>query len=438
MRFTDFFNPHNRIQDTARRNQELEDFHFPIDLQYQELQHTYNRSALAQAVVDRFADGVFQSNPEIIDGDNEDDVHDQTLFETSLKTIIAETSLWNILKMAYAKNRIGNYSTLYLVFDDGLDPSLPVRRGAKLVKIQAFNQIQLKPYALNNQIGDVRRGEVEMFIFDDKPDENFDPSSNVNVSREAQHVHCSRVIVIAEGADSGDYKGVSAIARAYNGIKTYDRIIGSSGRGFLNASRGALRLSSPSGTEFDPQKLAKAMGCELDELQDALEAQIADFNAGYDKMLLTGNLQVEEFNFNLPDPEQFAQVALNSVAASCGCPSELLIGSQLSQKSGDGNISTFNKTLMSIRMNCINSVISVLVQRLIDNGTIPSPSSGTFRVWWDDLMASSDTDKMDLASKMAAINKSSVDAGQEPPFSPDEIRALCGFEPVDDIDLGQD
>lgn len=416
---------------------EMDDFQFIKNLTYKDLQDCYDRSALGQAVVDRFSEGVFQTNPQIIDGDNEDDVHDLTQFEEAFNTLEHETGLWSTLKTAYSKNRIGNFSTLYLVFDDGIDPSLPVKKGSNLVKIQTFNQIELKPYKLVDDKSSPRYGEVEQYIFNDQSEGLFD-NSIIEAVKNSQEVHYSRVVLIAEGADPSDYNGTSAIARAYNGIKTYDRILGASGRGFLNAARGAVKVSSPVGTEFDPNKLARAMGVETDELRDALEQQFEDFHTGFDKMLLTGNLQVEEFNFNLPNPEEFAQIALNSVAASCSCPAEMLIGSQLSQKSSDGNTNNFNKVLMSIRVNFINTVINDIISRLIEVGSIPEPSSGQFRIYWDDLMASSDDDKMNLATKMAAINKQMVDAGQEAPFTADEIRDMTGFDPINDIDLSQD
>lgn len=88
---------------------------------------------------------------------------------------------------------------------------------------------------------------------------------------------------------------------------------------------------------------------------------------------------------------------------------------------------------MSRQKNAINPFIEEFIRRLMQCGAVPPMQN--FCVEWDDLLAASDSQKLDNAAKMAAINESAFKAGDVATFDSNEIRTAGGYAPRSDADV---
>jgi hypothetical protein len=61
--------------------------------------------------------------------------------------------------------------------------------------------------------------------------------------------------------------------------------------------------------------------------------------------------------------------------------------------------------------------------------------AGEFEVEWPDLAAASESDQLDNAAKMAAINKACIEGAQPPAFDGNEIRRVAGFDEREEDEL---
>lgn len=413
-----------RMQKTRvnRQDIEREDFGFPDTLDFDDFFKLHQRSPLAYAVVHRHADTTFTTNPTVVENL---DQHDQTPFEREFEELAERVDLWSKIHAADWRNRVGRYSALYMVFNDG-GCATEITKGAELIRLQPLFEAQLTPLSYCDDITDVRYGQPETYMFNPRntqPD-NEGPTSIFTI-------HHSRVIILAEGSDDDSINGTSALENCYNDIITYDRINGASGRGYWNAARGAITI-----TENNPDEggLMESLGAESPEdIPDKLESTVKDFFAGFDKALALGNLTATPIQFTLPDPTGFAQSALNSVAASCSCPGPILIGQQLSQRSSDGNENSWLDTIEARRNRFTNPVVRVFVNRMLDYKIIiNAPAGGRFDIKWDKLTEDSLGEKLDLATKMSTVNSNAAKVSMTVPFSTSEIREVVGFESIGD------
>ena len=414
--FEDFKNKNRRSEI------EYEDFGFPAELNFYDFFRLYKRSGMAHAVVHRHPDTVFTTNPRILENDQQ---HEQTPFELEFEQLADDINLWSKMHAADCRNRVGAYSALYLVFSDG-GTDTEVTKGSKLLRMQPLFQNQIEPSSYCDNINDIRFGQPDIYKFIPKTDKKSSaPTATFNI-------HHTRVIILAEGADDDSINGVSALENCYNDIISYDRINGACGRGYWNASRGALTITDGDGE--DAGSLMDALGAETpEEISEKLESVVRDFNSGQDKALALGNLKVQPLQFTLPDPSGFSSTVLNSIAASCSCPGPILIGQQLSQRSSDGNENSWLDTCESRRLRFNNPVIRDFVSRLLKYECFENkPANGDFVIVWDKLAEDTLTEKLELSLKMSNVNVNNIRGGGVSPFSAQEIREVAGY--TDEID----
>ncbi|MOA46725.1 hypothetical protein D3C78_1692740 [compost metagenome] len=78
-------------------------------------------------------------------------------------------------------------------------------------------------------------------------------------------------------------------------------------------------------------------------------------------------------------------------------------------------------------MKRLSSDIHKFVTHLILKRLIDAPPGGDFTVMWDDLSESTQTEKLDNATKMADINAKMLASGA-PVFTVEEIREAAGYD----------
>jgi hypothetical protein len=80
------------------------------------------------------------------------------------------------------------------------------------------------------------------------------------------------------------------------------------------------------------QDVADGMGVEKSGLVDAINAQIDDFNKGFDKGLLLGGMTATPMQINLPQPKEFFDIPKAVIAAAMKMPQKILIGNEIQTK----------------------------------------------------------------------------------------------------------
>lgn len=179
--------------------------------------------------------------------------------------------------------------------------------------------------------------------------------------------------------------------------------------------------------------MAKAMGVSVEDLADKMNEQVADYNAGFDQMLMIMGMQAKQISVNLPSPEHFYAVALQDFAASMNIPVKILVGMQTGERASQEDADEWAQTNMSRRSNQTIPNIKLLIDRLERVGILDEKD---WFIDWADLTEASMSEKVDRADKMADVNQKT---GQnEWVFTPEEIRAAVGYEPLSDADKARD
>ena len=239
-------------------------------------------------------------------------------------------------------------------------------------------------------------------------------------------IHPDRVLIWSE---DGTVHARSSLEPGYNDLLDAEKVKGAGGEGFWKTARGSMALEAEK--DLDLLKMSQAMGIEPSEIADAMNAQVEDFQKGFDKMLLLQGMQAKTIGISLPSPEHFFNIAAQSFAASINIPMKILVGSQTGERASTEDARDWAQSNNARRVNVARPLINEFVGRLERFGILPERD---WTVHWSDLTEASQGEKIDRAAKMADINQKSRD---EPAFFADEIRAAAGYDAVA-LDMGGD
>lgn len=412
------------------------EYGFPNHLEFRDYFDMYKRQGIARAMIDRHIEKTWSSFPRILE---KEEVHDETSREKEIREQMFRLDGWTRLMGADRRNRVGRYSGVLLIINDGKRFHEPVEKKMggnleRLHKVIPLYESQLKP--IKWYMGDVAHpnyGEPAMYMFHEH--ELGDRGGDGEPERSVQ-VHPDRVFIWAEGADDGSIYGEPALESGFNALITMEKISGGGGEGFWKAARGAMKLDVD--PEADLQSMATMLGVKLEDVPDKMDELVKKFHSGHDASFMTQGIEATNMSFSLPIPEHFFAIALNEAAASVNAPSRVLIGNQTGERASTEDNKEWNAVCASRRERFVVPTTYRFFQHLHRLGLFPMAD---FFLDWDDLTAP-DTDKrLEHAGKMAETNKSSIGTGVQPAFTDSEIREAAGYSPepeFEDDDFGED
>lgn len=410
---------------TPAKHNHYRDFGFPESLSFHQLYAMYSRNGIASAGVDKTAQKTWQDMPYLLeqerDGSQKGTTKETTL-EKAIRQRFDDLRLWARLADADTQSLVGAYSALILRFADSKPFAQPVDRVQGgldgLVEVIPAWEGQIEISEWDTDQASPTFGQPMMFQF------NESAVGNQKQPRQIQ-VHPDRVIIWSR---DGTVNGRSALEPGFNDLMTMEKISGAGGEGFWKNAKGAPVLQWDK--DAKPEQMAKAMGVSTTDLVDKMNDQVADWQKGFDQLLMLQGMEAKTLGVTLPSPEHFFAIALQSFAASMSIPLKILVGSQTGERASTEDAAEWAKTIMSRRSTQTVPNIMSLVNRLERVGIIPE---NDWHLDWTDLTEASMGEKIERAGKMADINTKLKDSG-EWGFTPEEIRSVAGYEPLSDAE----
>ncbi len=413
----------------GQKHDHYKDFGYPAQLTFELLYAMYCRNGVAAAAVDKTALKTWQDTPYLLEQERDGSQKGkskETDLEKQIRQKFEALRLWAKLADADRKAMVGGYSGVILRLRDSKTFDQPVDRvngGLDgLYRIDPVWAGQLRVADWNTDASSETYGEPTMFEFNEANVETENPN------KRNLRIHPDRVII---WSDDGTVNGRSMLEPGYNDLIDMEKIKGAGGEGFWKNAKSAPVFEVDKEAKID--QMAKAMGVSVTDLADKMNEQVADFQKGFDQMLMVMGMQAKTLSVTLPSPEHFWSAPLQSFAASVGIPLKVLVGNQTGERASTEDADEWNQTNMSRRVNITHPNIMELVSRL-QNWTI-LPKKDWF-IDQADLTESSISEKVDRANKMADTNQKMGTSVYV--FTDDEIRAAVGYEPLTDAEKYRD
>jgi hypothetical protein len=400
------------------------DFGYPERVTFDLAFAMYTRNGLARAGVDKTVAKTWQTNPWLLEKErdgSQGSMSDETPLERDIRKRFADLRMWQRLAEADRRSMVGRYCGVILRLADGKPFDQPVDRVGGglmgLVEIIPAWEGQLTISQWDEDQASPTYGQPKVFGFNEAAvDESKAQARSFNV-------HPDRVLVWSK---DGTVHSRSILEPGYNDLLTMEKISGAGGEGFWKNAKSAPVLHIDKDAKLE--NMARAMGVEVSEIADRMDEQVADFQRGFDKMLMLQGIKAETLGITLPSPEHFFAIALQSFAASIGIPLKILVGSQTGERASTEDAAEWSQTIMSRRTGQIIPTVMELVNRLERFGILPERD---WHVDWDSLMDPSPNERLERIERMSSVNDK-MRASGEIVFTADEMRAEAGKEPLTD------
>lgn len=411
------------------KHNHYKDFGYPEDLKFHDLYKAYLRNGIAHAAVEKTIDKTWQNAPFLLEAErdgSEGSLKDETPLEKEIRERFDDLRVWMHLSEADRRSMVGAYAGVILRIADGkrfADPVDSVSGGlAGLVELVPFWEGQLRVSEWETDERSENYGQPKLFEFNEaKVGETSNPRSF--------NVHPDRVLIWSK---DGTVHGRSSLESGYNDLIDMEKIKGAGGEGFWKNAKSAPVLEVDK--EANIRDMAKVMGVSEDEIADKMNEQVADWQKGFDQLLMLQGMQAKTLGVTLPSPEHFFGIALQSFAASMRIPTKILVGMQTGERASTEDAAEWAQTNMSRRSSYVLPNIMLLVRRLERFRLIPEKD---WFLDWTDLTEASMVEKIERTVKMADVNSKMQSSG-EWVFTPEEIRAAAGYEPLSDADKYRD
>ncbi|WP_427097206.1 anti-CBASS protein Acb1 family protein [Klebsiella pneumoniae] len=395
------------------------EYGFPEQVTYENLYALYRRGGIAHGAVEKLVGKCWQTNPEIIEGDDADESKDETPWEKSAKKVFTKR-LWRAFAEADRRRLVGRYAGILLHINDSRKWDQPVVRGKSLKKVSIAwaGSLTVSQWITDENSADYGQPKQWKYV-----------ESLPNGGTNQRFVHPDRVFIL------GDYSNdaIGFLEPGYNACVSLEKVEGGSGESFLkNAAR---QLNVNFEKEIDFNNLASLYGVSIDELQDKFNEVAGEMNRGNDVLMTTQGATVAPLVTAVADPSATYNVNLQTFAASVDIPVKVLVGMQTGERASTEDQKYFNARCQS-RRGDLSFEIEDFSDKLIELKIIDAVSEKT--VIWDDLNEQTGTEKLANAKTMAEINQTSQGSGENPAFSREEIRTAAGYENTDEFPLGEE
>lgn len=391
------------------------DFGYPETLSFSNFWNMYRRFGIASNTVDLPIDTGWMTFPEV-ESSNE--------FVREIDDLDNRLSFWKRIRALDNRQRVGRYAGMFMRVRDNKNPSEEIEGqlagSGGLMQMIPLYEGQLKVLETDSDPRSEAYGQPIMYQFSGNDYGNRSDSDTFNI-------HPSRLIIAAEGADNGSVYGVSALESPYNSLMDLRKIIGAGGEGFYkNASQTVLFKLADGATAAANKELLDGFNDSYDEFS----------RNRMRRGLWTPGLDPKTLEASLANPKEFFMNALYDVSAASKIPATILIGQQTGRLASSEDSRHFLSMVNSRRQNYMTGLIDDVISWCVNYGILPSAD---YELVWDDLLALSDTDKLDNADKMADINSKQFQSGGGTTFEGVEIREAAGYlEELDQDESGED
>lgn len=394
------------------------EYGFPEQVTYENLYALYRRGGIAHGAVEKLVGKCWQTNPEIIEGDQADKKRKETAWEKKSKQVFTNR-FWRSFSEADRRRLVGRYAGILLHIRDEKDWSLPVTKGRGLQKISVAWAGSLTVGEWDTGLNSQTYGQPKMWQYAERLP---------NGSSRRVNIHPDRVFILGDYSDDA----IGFLEPAYNAFVSLEKVEGGSGESFLKNAARQLALSFDK--EIDFANLASMYSVSVDELQDRFNDAAREMNRGKDVLLSLQGASVTSLVSPVSDPSPTYDVNLQTAAAGVDIPTRILVGNQQAERSSTEDQKYFNTRCQS-RRGDLSFEIEDFCDKLIELSILDPVSQKT--VIWDDLNAQSESEKLDAAQKMSQINSASIGTGEQV-FTGEEIRVAAGYEgspePLPEVD----
>lgn len=409
----------------SQKHQLYKDFGYPTLLTSDLIRALYQRSPLAKAAVAHTLRRCWLDIPMLRRTDDELDAQ-----EEALQAVFERSNFWQRFQDADRMSLIGTYAALIIRLKDNKSLSEPVEtvpNGIEgLEEIIPAWDTEIKPKTIVTDPTDKENyGKVVMYEFIE-----YDVT---NKRLRTIDIHPSRVIIVSP---DGTEKNRSPLESGFNALVDIEKVRGAASEALYKNSRMGLHMNVIGESELDddaePQGFDGPDAEEGETFAEKITKQLDKFNAKYENMIVTENMESTVLNTSMSGSEHVMRNNIMDFAASFQIPFRILIGSQSGERAASEDALEWARTCQARRVNMLQPIIRKFIDRFIEWKMIDGSESKPWRIDWQSLTEATAAEQEARAKIMNESNSQAWTAGKRVTFTRDEVREALGFKPLTD------
>lgn len=362
---------------------------YMTSIKYTDFYARYKRQDMAKAIIDRPATITWSgkltlTEPNVIDGD----------FEKAWNDLNKELKVKSRLVRLDKLVGIGKYGVLLLGLDDvsnGAGFARPVTSGArKLHYLKPYGEGSAEILEYEKDPTSSRYGLPLLYLIGGKTTEGSATVEDTTPIR----VHYTRVIHVAGDLLESEVFGTPKLEAVFNRLMDLEKLVGGDAEMFWRGARPGFA------GKVDPEFMMTP------ETKKELQEQITEYENDLRRILVNEGVDLESLAQQIADPKNHVDVQISMISAVTGIPKRILIGSERGELSSGQDRSEWLSFVETRRRDYAEPLIlRPVVDKFIEYGILPKPKEDDYAIQWEDLLALTEKDKMEIGKGRASALK---------------------------------
>lgn len=390
---------------------------YPAKVSIKDFTERYERGDIAETIIEAYPSATWSGGAAVIENPDPDI---DTAFELAIVELFDRLNVWSRIERADICAQLGRYSVILIGAGEGADadlskelPKLSSPNPSALLYLTPLPEDKAKIDKFNEDVSSERFGLPERY--------QLKLGKSIN-----KPVHWTRVIHVAEGLLVDDVFGKPRLRSSFNRLLDLDKLVG-------GGSEAAWKRADPGvQVKMDPEVTAQLTDEELKDEKAIIADEWSEHIHGMRRLLYTSGVDMEVLQTAVVNFGANADSVLQLISATTRIPHRILTGSERGELASSQDRDNWADRIMERRREFAIPLVNSLVMRLVDYGYLPKPKQTD--VVWPEIDELNESDKADVAGKLATANKAQKEAGGTPIMTGNEIRlSVYDLGPVEDV-----
>jgi len=344
---------------------------YDIVIDYNQYYARYARQDIAKAIINRPVQYTWKG-PLLL---TETGVAQESALEKEWKKLERALKIKNKFVRLDKLSSIGEYGVLLLGFNDIKkhdDWAKPVGgKNLELLYVKPLGQNHALISTYVNRTSNSRYGLPEFYDV-----EFVNPGGQTTTGFRAHH---SRVLHVNSELLESEVHGVPVLESVWNRLMDLEKLVGGSAEMFWRGARPGYQGVINEDYTLTPKVEA--------ELQDQLD----EYEHNLRRVLLNEGLELKEMAPQVADPKEHVDIQIQMISSITGIPKRILTGTERGELASGQDITSWYSTVQSRREeHAEQNIVRPFVDKMIELGILPEPSTEDYQIKWADLFADSD------------------------------------------------
>lgn len=373
---------------------------YPLTISFEMYYALYERDGLGSRAVDGLSEECWRKKPVLWDGsvegalDESADFGKQTEFLNAWRVLAEEL---NIFQTCLEVDKMLGYSRYAVIYIGAPGEANTPLKSGKIEYLLALDEGEALVNEKDNDQKSKRYGQPKSYTI---------TLGDEGVSTQTLTVDWTRIIHVREGRErKSRIYGVPRLRPVYNYMMDMQKVLGSSSEAFWLLIRKGLAIIARDGVDLPVQGTPE---------YEALQAEIDEYQHQLRRIMRLRGMDIQDLGSDVVTADGQFNVVLSAIAGTLKVPQRILVGSERAQLASQQDDKNFSDVCASRQENfCYPFILKPLVQRLIDTGNLPKPTSGEFKAKWPSLFELTPLEKVQLANTASLTLRNLTDGDPE-------------------------